>query len=183
MFDVYHGVRVVGLNTLLNGGGHASRHTVTAACGGGILHMIQGLNLLHQDISGLKHAGQFLKGDDKIHIGTHRSAHSLQFLGCTGPNEYHQGVRMFRLDLPGRSYHGSQFRADLVDGLRKQMLCHHDPGGTAGSQTECLFACGNLIHIMFGLRYTARIRANGRFIHIRKAQFFQGRFEHIWRYF
>ena len=86
---------------------------------------------------------------------------------------------MLLFDQTGGGYHRSQLVADLVNGLREQILRHHGPGRTAGSQRKLLLTGSNLLHIMFCFRHTSHIRTKGGFIDICKAQFFQRCLEHL----
>ena len=89
---------------------------------------------------------------------------------------------MLLFDQTGGGYHRSQLVADLVNGLREQILRHHGPGRTAGSQRKLLLTCGYFLYIMLCFRHTSHIRTQSSFIYIRKSQFLQCCLEHLRRY-
>ena len=179
MLNVHRCSRIILFDTLLDGIGNAACHAVTSSGCGSILHLIHCFDLIQQDSLSFEHTGQFLKSNNKVYIGTNGTSAGFQLLGSARANEYYGCIRMFLFDQTGGGYHRSQLVADLVNGLREQILRHHGPGRTAGSQRKLLLTCGYFLYIMLCFRHTSHIRTQSSFIYIRKSQFLQCCLEHL----
>ena len=179
MLNVHRCSRIILFDTLLDSIGNATCHAVTSSGSGSILHLIHGLDLIQQDSLSLEHAGQFLKGNNKIHIGTYRTSAGFQLLGSAGANEYYGSIRMLLLDQTGCCNHRGQFITDLINGLREQILRHYRPGRTTGGQGKLLLTGSNLLHVVLRFRHTSHVSAQRCLIDIRKPQFLQRCLEHL----
>ena len=77
---------------------------------------------------------------------------------------------MLRFDLARGSHHGGKGIGNIVNGFRKELLCQHGPGRTAGREQKGKVPCRHRMDIMLRFRSGSDIRSDGGLIYIRKAQ-------------
>ena len=164
------------LDLVGNGLGHAAGLGKAAACSGSVDQiLLGGVHFQRSQIQvlGLNDAGQLLKGQHEVHVGTHGAAGGLQLLGCAGADEHDAHVRMVLLIQPGGEHHGGHGHGDIVLELGEQLLGHHAPGGAAGGGHEGLLG-GDLLQEVLGLLGGTHIGAHRHLDHLVEAHLTHG---------
>ena len=125
MLDIDIDIRIVFPDTFFNRSSNTACNTVATSGSGRILHFVLWLYLFELDTLCFKHTNKFFKCDNKIHIGTHCTAGSLQLFGCTRSDKDNAGIRMFFFDHTGSCHHRCECIGNLVDRLREEFFSKH----------------------------------------------------------
>ena len=166
MFNKNFRIRIVFIDTFLDGISNTACHAITAARAGRIVNWLLGLVSLHVDSFCLKNGGQLLKRNDEIYIAPHRFTGCLKLFRRTRPDENNACIRMLLFNGTRRGNHRRQrtgYRLKHI--LWKRLLREHGPCRTTGCQQEWKLAGLYLMYIVPCLRNRPNISAQRNLVY------------------